>query len=788
MHDSPPPCVPLSRGIASAYFGSSFASTHFLVAPHSMNAVPSLASNGKFNIERSIHVGPVVVCLFGHRSIVLTSVAQKNRCNWKARPFRRVAGTVIITVGFHGIGDKWILRNNQFARKMPALQLFGRKWLAASDDLVYPGLFEIFIRVLWLVLVGISCLRFYDETWKCRTGGELVRVFLAGEMVILGVVTILVFVIVNHSARGSITDTHARRFVQPLLTIKILLLLPEIVWNILGTLWVLSDHVDCKNENYTLTVVEALVFFDWVLIGLAILGLALVFDPLGSLGLPDKVLEDSIEHGKVSRIWLRRFKFLWWMRRDESANDTFQHVAGLLSALFRGTDLVPSDVMAGCVLLRVRQKRETLELRRLNILKRPEYTIDSANIFAGAPNWMSLERAHHYLKLAIASYGWLYVVYQHACTGCFRLARGMTCCACFRRERTNVLDDNCCLCSMAGVKYLSKLPEENILFASFRNHLCEIPFCVIADHKTSSIVIAIRGSLSVRDLITDIAAASESFHPEGLPPDSMAHKGMIVGAKVLLKQLEQYKILENAFATYPHYSLVLTGHSLGAGLAVLLALLIRPRYPHLKVYAFSTPAGLLSREAARVTEEFVLTVGLGDDLVMRLSVDSIENFRTSLLITLQACRLPKYRVVLNGFGYILFGVPDRDLNRTWRNGNTINSIPGQLPLLSELPTTRQAETMVFERDVTRRRYSKVRLYNAGRILHLARCKPSQPDKSKKVSKKERQYEMRWAEAEDFMELSVMPRMLLDHLPENLEFALATLLRQQEELPVYIDSS
>lgn len=47
---------------------------------------------------------------------------------------------------------------------------------------------------------------------------------------------------------------------------------------------------------------------------------------------------------------------------------------GLLTALFRGTDLVPSDVMAGCILLRVRQKRETYELRRLNLLSRPKYT------------------------------------------------------------------------------------------------------------------------------------------------------------------------------------------------------------------------------------------------------------------------------------------------------------------------------------------------------------------------------------------------------------------------------
>lgn len=47
---------------------------------------------------------------------------------------------------------------------------------------------------------------------------------------------------------------------------------------------------------------------------------------------------------------------------------------GLLTALFRGTDLVPSDVMAGCILLRVRQKRETHELRKLNLIARPKYT------------------------------------------------------------------------------------------------------------------------------------------------------------------------------------------------------------------------------------------------------------------------------------------------------------------------------------------------------------------------------------------------------------------------------
>lgn len=52
-------------------------------------------------------------------------------------------------------------------------------------------------------------------------------------------------------------------------------------------------------------------------------------------------------------------------------------------------------------------------------------------------------------------------------------------------------------------------------------------------------------------------------------------------------------------------------------------------------------AGLISREAAKVSESFVFTVGVGDDFVMRLAVDSVENLRTGIVQVLQASRLPK---------------------------------------------------------------------------------------------------------------------------------------------------
>jgi sn1-specific diacylglycerol lipase len=40
--------------------------------------------------------------------------------------------------------------------------------------------------------------------------------------------------------------------------------------------------------------------------------------------------------------------------------------------------------------------------------------------------------------------------------------------------------------------------------------------------------------------------------------------------------------------------------------------------------------------------------------------------------------------------------------------------------------------------------------------------------------------LRWAAAEDFMQLSVMPRMILDHLPENVDKVLDTILQEQQE--------
>nr|CAD7431979.1 unnamed protein product [Timema monikensis] len=97
-------------------------------------------------------------------------------------------------------------------------------------------------------------------------------------------------------------------------------------------------------------------------------------------------------------------------------------------------------------------------------------------------------------------------------------------------------------------------------------------------------------------------------------------------------------------------------------------------------------SAVLTRDAARLTESFCFSVGLGDDFVMRLSVDSTENLRTNILDALHRCRLPKYRLMLNGFGYTLFGVPTGDLETTWKPEEASPStLLGHSPLLEAAP-------------------------------------------------------------------------------------------------------
>lgn len=66
---------------------------------------------------------------------------------------------------------------------------------------------------------------------------------------------------------------------------------------------------------------------------------------------------------------------------------------------------------------------------------------------------------------------------------------------------------------------------------------------------------------------------------------------------IVLILIHSTLMLQNASCT--HYKLVVTGHSLGAGSAVLLAIILRSSFPTLHCYAFGTPGSVLDKRSCK---------------------------------------------------------------------------------------------------------------------------------------------------------------------------------------------
>jgi sn1-specific diacylglycerol lipase len=139
-------------------------------------------------------------------------------------------------------------------------------------------------------------------------------------------------------------------------------------------------------------------------------------------------------HGKVSKLWLRRFRLAFCcLTKDEYGEEAFSQTAELFSNLFNGTDLTPTDILAGSILMRVRQKKENREYRRIQLLNDiacPRYFTDLNRVFnSQCPPWMTIKNAQHFLRFAISSYGWALPCAIAPCRTCCGMMKKLTCCA-----------------------------------------------------------------------------------------------------------------------------------------------------------------------------------------------------------------------------------------------------------------------------------------------------------------------------------------------------------------------
>ena len=143
----------------------------------------------------------------------------------------------------------------------------------------------------------------------------------------------------------------------------------------------------------------------------------------------------------------------------------------------------------------------------------------------------------------------------------------------------------------------------------------------------------------------------------------LAHRGIMKAADNLLVALRQSGILENELEAYPDYSVVVTGHSLGAGVASILALKLRHQFQlstastgentpsprEVRCFAFSPPGGLLSVDAQRLSRECIMSVVLGIDFIPRLSFHTFVKLKEALIGEIEKADEPKFEILAKGF-------------------------------------------------------------------------------------------------------------------------------------------
>ena len=121
-------------------------------------------------------------------------------------------------------------------------------------------------------------------------------------------------------------------------------------------------------------------------------------------------------------------------------------------------------------------------------------------------------------------------------------------------------------------------------------------------------------------MLTDLAAESAPLL------DGHAHAGIMRAATALLASVRP--VLDELRTQYAPYSLRVTGHSLGAGTAAVVALLLAAEGVAVRGLAFGCPPvfshALATGALARRT---VTTVALNHDLVCRASIGAVNCLR-----------------------------------------------------------------------------------------------------------------------------------------------------------------
>ncbi|RDX68358.1 Sn1-specific diacylglycerol lipase alpha, partial [Mucuna pruriens] len=184
--------------------------------------------------------------------------------------------------------------------------------------------------------------------------------------------------------------------------------------------------------------------------------------------------------------------------------------------------------------------------------------------------------------------------------------------------------------------YTAVFDKEDVLLRKRTARILRPAFTVIRDKESKCLIVFIRGTRSLKDMLTDALCAPVSFghiiysdgqHRRKNMVSGHAHRGMIASASWIEKLCTP--VLRKALHLYPDYKVKVVGHSLGGGTAALLTYKLR----EIQQFSSSTcvtfgpginefKAACMTLELAEFAKPFIISVINGSDIVPTLSISS----------------------------------------------------------------------------------------------------------------------------------------------------------------------
>lgn len=402
----------------------------------------------------------------------------------------------------------------------------------------------------------------------------------------------------------------------------------------------------------------------------------------------------------------------------------------------------------------------------------------------------------HFMRLALAVYGYIQYIFQRPCTApCCLTAATLSCQSCRRTyndtadTEIGVVNGDYCGCDENALFQVSGLDSEDLVYTSFQTGVGMCPYCIVIERTKKAVVVVVRGTMSLEAAVTDLMISPEAFddHSDdvaGLKENpstrgEYCHSGMLNCAKWMYKDLERHKLLNRLLlgdaSHFSNFKLVICGHSLGAGIAAVLSCMLKPQFPSLTGLCFEPPGCVLSKNAA--AQECITSFVLNADIIPRLSLQSLEYIRNDTLEMIARIKVPKHKVRATNLR--------KAVEEKQENGDNDSALRPFIHRRQSIPEStfrRELESFHRYQDELAQdqgREFRVKLFPPGRIIHLVKSQESSTS-GLLLTAKSVEYTPIWAPAEDFAKIQISRSFAADHDPQTvlhqLEIASASFLR------------